>query len=198
MNVLRKATARVANLVFESTLRAASEGRYGKVRIANMRDDDGHFARVMKQAMTWIQELSPRHYERIQANLRWIANSRLADGGGRYEHRWNICLLEAPRIGDFLFDYAETARVIVHEATHAWLMTRGIPYTRKNVLRVERLCLREENRFLKKLDAAEPGLGAALVRDDFDPSAYEKLWSLSRRERFMRDLRLVSKRDRPD
>ena len=43
------------------------------------------------------------------------------------------------------------AGVIVHEATHGYLLDRFVPYTKANRVRVERICINQQNDFLTRL-----------------------------------------------
>lgn len=45
------------------------------------------------------------------------------------------------------------ASTLIHEATHARLDVRGVPYTRANRARCERVCRLAEWRFIELLDA---------------------------------------------
>lgn len=48
-------------------------------------------------------------------------------------------------------DTARVAKILVHEATHARIEARGIPYARDQQARHERVCVNAEKRFARKL-----------------------------------------------
>ena len=94
------------------------------------------------QAHPWEDDARSRECEALLSEREALLSEREALVSERealvrdYEAREAI----APVI-----DYAAT---LVHEATHAAVEARGVSYTRQNCLRIERVCLLEERRFL--------------------------------------------------
>jgi len=83
---------------------------------------------------------------------------------------------------DWLIGYY--ACVLVHEATHGVICSRGIPYSRELRSRIERLCVTEEQRFLIHLTITHPDLASGLYRE-FDASKWRASWNATRTERFL-------------
>ena len=71
------------------------------------------------------------------------------------------------------------AKVLVHESTHGVVASRGIRYAPELRLRIEKLCVTEENRFLNRLALTHPEI-AENLHQDFDPTRWEKSWKISR------------------
>jgi len=62
-------------------------------------------------------------------------------------------------------DPLEVASVLVHEATHAWLLHKRISHSKKSILRIERVCSEEELRFLERvLSDSNHGTAPAVAR----------------------------------
>lgn len=87
---------------------------------------------------------------------------------------------------------AQHASVLILEATHGLLRTRGIVRDEDNWQRVEALCVAEENRWIAKLEDDD-------IRSDldveFDPSAWDDLHNTRYWERFQA-IRLGMSRDK--
>ncbi len=77
---------------------------------------------------------------------------------------------------DYEWYVACCASVLVHEATHGALFTRYVPYANATRVRVERLCCREEERFVARLPSTRYDY-AADFSSPFDPSRWDELWN---------------------
>jgi hypothetical protein len=67
--------------------------------------------------------------------------------------------------------------MLVHEATHGVIESRGIELASENRVRVERLCTAEQNRFAAKLSAYDPvRYPRTLLHFDFDERYWESEW----------------------
>jgi hypothetical protein len=72
--------------------------------------------------------------------------------------------------------------MLVHEATHGVVAARGIHYERALWSRIERLCVHEENRFVKRL--RNQGFdGAEQLEREFDERRWEFSWTATRGQR---------------
>jgi hypothetical protein len=96
-----------------------------------------------------------------------------------------------PSFGDDLTHAAFYAAVIVHEATHGRIRSRGIATTKTNRIRIERICVSEQNLFLRRLDSVRPELGSELIRP-FEPATWEFVWNASRFRRMIAHFRRIS------
>lgn len=114
------------------------------------------FVAYMRDALLMIRTSDTVRYRRVIRHLRFIVNSPCRSSAS-YEPGtkacridFNDCTLEDE--GEIHPWYvAYFAKSIVHEATHAYLMDHFIPYTKENRVRVERICVNQQNDFLTKL-----------------------------------------------
>jgi hypothetical protein len=70
------------------------------------------------------------------------------------------------------------ASLLVHEATHGVIRARSIPYSTELRSRIEQLCVREEERFLSKVEIVQPD-AVRLIDKRFDESRWNELWNES-------------------
>lgn len=83
--------------------------------------------------------------------------------------------------------YASTP---AHEATHGAVEARGICYTSELRLRIERLCVREQQRFITRLIWKNPDLAGRLDHE-FDAARWEWTWTASKGEKFRATMRRI-------
>ncbi len=160
--------------------------------------NDALFRETVLAALHLIKELDSRRFRRIQKYVNWIVNVLLPYGGGEYSYSMRTCRLDFEKsVWEPYGDYATAlcARVLIHEATHGVVNAMGIPYSKQLRSRIERLCVREEQRFLLMLAKSQPDVAKA-VWDEFDESRWYRRWAASRSRsllaffaRFRRDTR---------
>jgi hypothetical protein len=91
-------------------------------------------------ALEIIARHQPKRLDRIRRDLRYILIFK--QPGATYWDDLRACALTTQ---SFTYKDAEDiALTIVHEATHARINSRGIPYDLAHRARVERLCVNEE------------------------------------------------------
>jgi hypothetical protein len=108
--------------------------------------------------------------------------------GIEYNSRIRACSIEFFTIPDVSEDIlaAGHACFLVHEATHGVIESRGIQYDGLNRVRIERLCLAEQNRFAARLAAADPErYPLNLLHMDFDESYWKGEWTAGRPRRIL-------------
>jgi hypothetical protein len=109
------------------------------------------------EALELVERFDARRFRRIQQEVQFIVHAELRSGAD-YRRPGRFCVVDFTR-----FDFAKDhdwylrcyAAALVHEATHGALYSRYVGYTRRNRLRIERLCHSEELRFLKRLDTPD-------------------------------------------
>ncbi|HEX7051143.1 MAG TPA: hypothetical protein VF188_13125 [Longimicrobiales bacterium] len=104
------------------------------------------FAKV-ERALRCIEEHDPRRLAGLRRDVRRIIVT--AADGNHYLHRWRAIVLKWPVI--FRRDAESNALTLVHEATHARIDRRGIPYTRELRHRIEAACVGQEVAFARRL-----------------------------------------------
>jgi hypothetical protein len=111
---------------------------------------DRIFARV-EEALRLIGRHDPPRYKRLLRDPQRVLVLRLPDSSASYNHALAACQIDTRYVlaEDSAIDVI--AATIVHEATHARLMSCGIGYAEALRTRVERICVRRELAFAAKL-----------------------------------------------
>ena len=140
-------------------LRASVQGEYGGILLSNMTLDkkkSAAFVAFVTESLQLIEQHDPRRFRRAQYELRYIVYMPLPCEG-QYREGTRHCALNCLTFDELLnaeereWHIAYCASVIIHEATHGRLHSLGIDYTDANWERIERLCWREQERFLARL-----------------------------------------------
>ena len=72
--------------------------------------------------------------------------------------------------------------IIIHEATHGYLRSRNIEHTKERRASIERICVEEENRFLKRVAIKYPKI-AEKYYYEFNPDDWSYSFSASKWQR---------------
>jgi len=140
--------------------------------------DDAAFLVRTQEALDLIEAKDARRFRRVQKEIRYIVNQELTSGG-RYRRATKCCLVD---FGRYQFDKNPDwyiclyAGMIVHEATHGALYSRGIQYVPENREQIERICHAEEHHFMRR---ATPHW-LAYLSDEYDASKWHFLWHASK------------------
>ena len=153
-----------------------------------------HFRDILLEALRLLKATDPRRFERVRTHLAWIVHQTLERRGmAEYRHRNRSCAI------DFLEPSPDYDReyfvgwygcVLVHEATHGQIRSRGILYTPELRSRIERLCVQEEQRFVTRLTFTHPDLAERLYHE-FDASQWDRAWKDTPREIFVTRLKRI-------
>lgn len=161
-------------------------GEFDGIGLASPSEGGAEFAAVMHSSLELIRNHDPRRYGRVSDHICWIVNAahHHGPGGASYHPYLRRCKID---FSDFGWDNkahvaAYYAHQIVHEATHGWLCARGFRYSRSSRMQHERICLAEQNRFLKLLDNHIPGVYKTWA-SEFDPRDWEVSWTCVRRKK---------------
>jgi hypothetical protein len=168
------------------SMRANETGRFEGLRLASLRGDGGSFTKTILSSLRLIQEQDARRYARVRQHIAWIVNQVNNELGAQYLHRIRTLFLQfedAPELSpDVLIAFY--ASTIVHEATHGVLESRGIEMSEANGLRIERLCVAEQNRFVARLFARDPERYPwALLHFNADERYWASEWKKDRVQR---------------
>ncbi len=169
------------------------------------RDLDEPFVQATRAALKLIERYDPRRYRVIERELRLIVNQPMASAGA-YERVTRQCKVSFTQYwtdedGNFCADpqaqhyewhLARYASMLVHESTHGRLDSLYIPYTKKTRVRIERICVAEQRRFLARLPQESYDLKA--IVSPFDPQRWEAIWNMGRRERFKKIMQSARER----
>ena len=162
-------------------LRRITADMYSGIRICDInhdKTDDSAFVNYTREALLLIEKKDPKRFNRVRQEISFIVNKELTSGG-QYRHATKCCFVD---FGRYHFDrHAEWylllyAGMIVHEATHGILYSKGFMYTQENRKQIERICHAEKSRFLSR---AKPEWRKHLV-NEFDPARWHFSWTASR------------------
>src|SRR5262245_15937784 len=102
-------------------------------------------------ALGLIKTYDRIRYERLVLDLERVRVWLLPGGSGSYKNALRSCELDSRYVLAETSSLEMIASTIVHEATHARLMRRGIGYETELRARVEAVCARRERAFAAKL-----------------------------------------------
>jgi hypothetical protein len=169
--------------VYDRAIRDHEVARFETISIADFRRAGEPFVADVVESLRLVSQHDQRRFHRLQQTCRFVVNHVIPSGApASYDPESRICLLdytELRQLEPSQFRRAAIACLLVHEATHGALTNRRIPYTESNRLRIERLCMAEQNRFASRLIADAPELYANLHLDLRD-SDWTSLWSRPR------------------
>jgi hypothetical protein len=142
------------------------------------------FAGTIVEAMKLVERTDPRRFDRVKQRIKWIVNKRLFRAGAIYGHATRTCFIDFHRVCDWDSQWAVgwCALLLVHEATHGLIHDRGVPYTRRLRSRVERLCVKEEQRFVARLAKSQPET-AGWLKCEFNEAGWAPSWNATRVEK---------------
>jgi hypothetical protein len=186
MNI-RVFIARFAERAGFALQRGSEVARYEGIILADLRERSPHFQINLLAALRLLHFCDLRRFNRVQRYIRYIVNRTLDHPGAEYDFKTRTCRIdfeEPDGDSDHDFSIGFHARNLVHEATHGEIEARGIPYNEEFRCRIERLCVREENRFVERLRDAGFPVAERLYRD-FDHTDWEFSWNATRRQRLV-------------
>jgi hypothetical protein len=141
--------------------------------------DSALFRSAVPSALQLIKNLDSRRFRRVQRYVRWVVNCPLPYGGGQYHYRTRTCRLDIEKATpepDPAYAAAAIASTLIHEATHGVIDARGIRYTGRLRSRVERCCVREQNRFIARLSSSRPDI-VKFLHCEFTESRWHRSWN---------------------
>ena len=197
----RRYTAWRESFVYRSEVR----GHHGPIGIVHtsLREDSADFVAIAEKALLLIGSAHPRGYRRIKRELRYIANIPILSLG-MYDPPVRACKIDFELFKRYVINQNDSwtvayfACILIHEATHGHLHSRGVPYDVNTRIRVERLCVREEERFAARLRS--DAYDSRTLVQPFDESHWEDSWNRTRWQsaklitlRLVKDIRETSK-----
>ncbi len=169
---------RIVNFGLRKILKSSFASTTDTIHIGDIRELNDGFEEVIVRALDLIRNHDPRRYKRVKREIDWIANSSIPGKfGGMYKSSVKACLIHFENYSeDHRLVSSFYAGIIVHEATHGFIETKGYEYSEDNRLQIERICFSENNRFYKRIENAYPEYDGLLVRE-FVPSDWEYSWN---------------------
>ena len=162
------------------------------INICDLRHKDDGFEKTITQSLELIKTICPKRYGYVKNEIMWIVNSaETPENMGNYIRRMNLCNIHFTRFDEDLLGVSLFfAGQIVHEATHGVIYTKGFKYDQENRVQIERICVTEQNRFLKKAEEIYPEYQGMLVCD-FDPSGWDYSFSTTRTKKIQHTLQRI-------
>ncbi len=162
------------------------------INICDYRDKDDGYEEIITSSINLIKSIDPRRYKTVKNEISWIINTNEPGKyGGRYRRRIKGCLINFENYSeDRRLVSAFYAGLIIHEATHGLLYTKGMRYTEENRVQIERICNAEENRFYQKIENIYPEYQGYLVYE-FNPQDWDYSWNTSKWKQAFHALRRV-------
>jgi len=129
-----------------------------KVKLAPVLDEEigTRALEKVEAALDLIAEHDPRRMSRIARDLRWIWIQRAAYAPAYFIKELRLCVLDRAYIVADSTPPAMIAVSIVHEAAHARLFSRDIPYPAPARPRIEAVCDAQSAEFARRLPDGEP------------------------------------------
>lgn len=116
------------------------------VHVVSRARDAADVAHRVSAALAEIESHAPREYRRLKAHVRSVAILPMSKlGRGAHVDRGRRVYLDEAHVRRATA--IATGAVVVHEATHAFLSARGVPYRAEVRERIEALCTRVAEQF---------------------------------------------------
>src|SRR5664280_2592003 len=125
----------------------------------------------LEQALALIAEYSPLQYLRVRSDLARLFVFRIPHNLAEYHPQLHMCVFDCGYLQTTPPE--ELAMTIIHETMHAYLFRRGFVYDSTKRAQIERICVRAEIAFAKRLPE-----GAAFAHDAAERLKYgDEFWS---------------------
>ncbi|MFN0061092.1 MAG: hypothetical protein ACKVPX_01040 [Myxococcaceae bacterium] len=124
------------------------------ISLSSVTEAEQIFTKV-EAALQLTAKIDPRQFSRLRRAVRriWVrfTSDRVA---GEWFKKDQICVLSDLYVLDEQTSTEELALLLVHESSHAWLQHLGISQQQEELERREKICVRAERAFARKLGAA--------------------------------------------
>ena len=172
--------------------------QFDGISIADFGNTGTLFSSEIVEAFRLVSEHDPRRFRRIRQICRYVVNHVIpGNAPASYSAEWAACIIDYTlmrKIEPVGFRGGCMACLLVHESTHGAIEKRNIRYVGGARLRIERLCMAEQNRFASRLFKSVPELYAGL-HVEFRESDWTSRWSRPRSEVFLSYVHRLWSRD---
>jgi hypothetical protein len=163
-------------------LRKCVIGRVENIVLVDLYDPTPYFKEVMTSALELIKNADPRRFSRVQRYIHRIVQTSLSHKVASYRTGTKTCCIDflpvksAAEVPGYAAWYACT---LVHEATHGWLFAHGVDYGPTRRLRVEKLCVTEECRLMRRLKLSPVIAEWLEPSGEFNPEPWQRYWRIT-------------------
>ena len=184
----------LSNWLILQVLKRFKQGNYSSIGISCLITDDHVFYDFICDILKLIQQFDEKRYLRVINELSWIVNTKsLKVDCGEYKHSIKLCSIHCNfSVEQTLDDKIFFASVIIHEATHGYLASKGFEYTKERRVQIERICVTEQNRFLANVAYKHPDISKKYIRK-FTPEPWQETWKSSKWSRFKTEITRIYK-----
>jgi hypothetical protein len=134
--------------------RLAEKRRYENIQLISGTRRAPEFFALVSAALDLIKTVDARRFRRITSHFKIIENV-VSLYGAYYDHRLKSCAIDYEmfaKAGDREFIVKDLACTLVHESMHAVLRRKGFSTAERRRGRIERICVREEMYFARRLN----------------------------------------------
>jgi hypothetical protein len=142
----------------------------------------------VEAALDLIKELSPARHRRILKYVpRILVFGELATWG-TWHQKLRLCQIDYRYLASEETSIPSVGCTLLHEATHAYLHDRNIPYDEPVRWRVEQICLKTERHLARRLPVQDVALLASLEASlACEPSSYSKAARIAAKIQALKD-----------
>src|SRR6266545_345193 len=133
----RSSKAASPSLFDRVLLRLAATRVIDGLTLAVSEGDDDRVLQRLEEALLLIKTCDRRRYDRLRRDLTYIWVRTLPGPWGRFNAAMRACQLDPRFVLGKAITVPEIAATIVHEATHARIDRRGVPYAERLRARIE-------------------------------------------------------------
>lgn len=130
------------------------------------------FTTMVGRALRLVEQSDSLRFARITRFVRYVRPTALqGETSAQYVRFSRLCVMDWKKIrypDDPNLTVLSSAIVLVHEATHGLLCSRGVHHTQARRSRIERLCVLEEARYIRHLDPALSDAWLQVSRDVYE------------------------------
>lgn len=183
-----------ANWIIIKLLKYFKQGDYSSIGISCFITDNNVFYNFIYDTLKIIKQHDEKRYLRVINELNWIVNTRrIKVDCGEYKHSIKLCSIHCNfSVEQTLDDKIYFASLIIHEATHGYLASKGFEYTKETRVQIERICVTEQNRFLANIADKHPDISKKYIRE-FNPELWQESWNSSRLTKFKTEITRIYK-----
>lgn len=154
------------------------------VTVSSFGEGGEEFLSNIQRAINLVLEIDQRRFSRLVSNVHYVVDDALVGGAmsASYLFREKAVRIDYdPKLNPFELDKLtiRLAGILIHEATHGYLFSKLRFTSWKKWQRCEILCLREENRFYRKVEESQGGIRSNSFQKDLCVLRHKQIRKLS-------------------
>ncbi len=196
MNIIDKICIKIEELLSKSSIITEIDG----IKICDIRKNekrnDTDYLKTIVSSIDLIRNVDPKRYKTFRNEVSWITTCQIDFGAAAVYRRINkSCVINFVKYHeDEMLECVQYAAILVHEATHGLLETKGFDSKKNRILQIERICTTEANRFLRKVENVYPGYGD-ILKKEFNPLKWNYFWNTPKWKKIYHGIKQYKKED---